>query len=639
MTSEDVNVRAVRIKRPRDSLRVQYVGDLKVKELLSAFASSKRVRQDGFTLFREAGQQDDVSPESTYYLTWQKQNRGGGSVTTTEPVFSDSMTEVSEGSRSAREELSRLEDLVIRISTANSYLRMFRKTVSQQRTRVITLQQCKKKSDPFRQDSRGGMMGKGKQRASRWESTNLEQGLQLRTKLRVKLKERDEGTLQKLVTSDVVSGANGYALLSWETWSSMANLRSPKPLVIILPGVKTTQIEALGAIDMARVRTPEVVLEHSESQDGKKPDLFSKRVTVINVTESPEYCFELEHGGSRIEINPAFEHQILVDLYEDTAAKTQDWSVYGLRQVFRNILQTWTIDGSFEPQWPTVRYVALPQRATVVLRADAQARVCLLRASGQNLLFTRESIPRDKVSVQLEYTVVWLQTVAHQGSPAGVIKALATQIEGHYGICRNAKGYGIRSGNGTLAAARTLLRPSDASLNDRNRPMIPTKTYTLRGVSAKATGAELAQAVTSVWPILPLRQVNVRFDKATWQVQSSSEPPSRILHAADMIILVDDHQQGKAAGRAGSKKADRMRGRNAIPGKGKSKGGVQSSLSASVGSAESGAAKSERRAMQPFHASVPTGAADPSLGVIPGLSGLVVEPAHPRLWRAVMLLS
>ena len=492
MAGEDVNVRAVRIKRPRDSLRVQYVGSLKVEQLLSAFAASKRVRQDGFVLYQQVSNQDDVNPESSYFLTWQKQNRGGSSITTTEPVSSDSLDEMSESDSCAREELSRLEDLVNRISMANSYLTLFRKRVTHQPPQVITLQQWKERRDIGRQELRGGMMAKSKQNVSRWESTSLEQGLQLRTKLRVKLKEKDEGTLQKLVTSDVVSGATGYALLSWETWSAMAGLRSPKPLVIILPGVKTAQIEALGSIDMSRVRTPEVVMEHNESQESKKPGLFSKRVTVINVTESTEYCFELEHGGSRIEIHPAFEHQILVDLYEDTAAKTQDWSVYGLRQVFQNILQTWTIDGSYEPQWPTVRYVALAQRATVVLRADARARVSLLRASGQNLLFTRESVSRDKASVQSEYTVVWLQTVAHQGSPAGVIKALATQIEGHYGVCRNAKGYGIRAGNGTLAVARTLLRPSDASLNDRNRPMIPTKTYTLRGVSAKATGAELA---------------------------------------------------------------------------------------------------------------------------------------------------
>ena len=77
MTQEDQQVRQVLIKRPRDSLTMQYRHPLRCDEAIEAIARDKKMRRDGYTLYRECEQEEVMQEGTQYYLVWNKQARGG----------------------------------------------------------------------------------------------------------------------------------------------------------------------------------------------------------------------------------------------------------------------------------------------------------------------------------------------------------------------------------------------------------------------------------------------------------------------------------------------------------------------------------------------------------------------------------
>ena len=564
MRLEDHDVRLIHLRRPREQEVHQFRGQFGVRHYISCLAAAKRQRRGGFTLYTRVGEESVIRQDETYmFLTWDRELRGGVqdercSVLTVTETFvgseEDSRDSIPD-MREARIELDCLHDLINRINMANSYLASFKRKAREMQ--VLTLQAWKLRRE--RQELRGGMHNAGsqprKEGPSRWESSENAPGLILKTAVTVTLKGKDEGTLPMIMASDVVDGAHGVALITWDSWLKMESTRSEKPLLVILPGHKVDVIPTVSAIEKNRLKLAEVILEPAkESGTPVKP--FSKRVTIVNHTRCPDYVFDLQHGGQPIQITPALECQVFADLYEDTASPAQDWTPGGLRRTYQNTLQSWEIKGEYACQWPTIRYVKEASRSTVIIRADKQARHCLLVLSGKGLIFTRERQAKEEV---LGYAAIWLQTASHQGTPSGVINALAKKIEGHYGICRNARGYGLRAPNDKIAQARTILRPQDGALNDQNRQIVPTDSWILRGVLAQATGPELATAISKFWPILPLRQMSVKRSRATWLVQASQEPPKNVLHTEEMIIFVEKHEQGRArpktrsAGMGGSK--------------------------------------------------------------------------------------
>ena len=101
-----------------------------------------------------------------------------------------------------------------------------------------------------------------------------------------------------------------------------------------------------------------------------------------------------------------------------------------------------------------------------------------MKSSGKGQVFSRERAASEQ---KLEYVAIWLQTAAHQGAPMGVLHAYAASLSRHWGICRNARSYGLRVCCEDAARARGMLRPQDKSIIEINRSLIPTKVGSSRG--------------------------------------------------------------------------------------------------------------------------------------------------------------
>ena len=243
-------------------------------------------------------------------------------------------------------------------------------------------------------------------------------------------------------------------------------------------------------------------------------------------------------------MQPAFEHQLFVDLYEDSVMRTQDWSQKGLRLTVETGIQAWQIKEGYEVQWPTLRYQAVTARVSVVVCASPPARIALLKLSGKELLYVRE---QTKDQSKLEYVPVWLQASHQKGPPQGLLSAALAAVQNHWGLCRNQRSFGVRAALADVGRIRTLLRPQDATLNDVNRLLVPRQSWVLKGVAPHATAKELSDAVCQHWPIIPLRQLAVKKNRSTWLVESEKDPPKCILASASMITLIEKHnpEQGK----------------------------------------------------------------------------------------------
>ena len=83
-----------------------------------------------------------------------------------------------------------------------------------------------------------------------------------------------------------------------------------------------------------------------------------------------------------------------------------------------------------------------------------------------------------------------------------------------------------------------------------NKGLVPTKTWVLKTVQAKATREELTQAICARWAILPVRILSQRKERTTWLVESADDPPSDILQAGKELIFVEKYQQKKPQPRA-----------------------------------------------------------------------------------------
>ena len=102
---------------------------------------------------------------------------------------------------------------------------------------------------------------------------------------------------------------------------------------------------------------------------------------------------------------------------------------------------------------------------------------------------------------------------------------------------------GVRAEPTTLEQVRAWLRPNDGSLVGANKGLVPTRTWVLKNVQAKATREELTQAICALWAILPVRILSQRKERTTWLVESADGPPSDILQAGKELIFVEEYRQ------------------------------------------------------------------------------------------------
>ena len=396
MQRQDVSVDVIRIKRPRDELCHQIYRPVTVDHYLDALAVTKRVRRSGFVLYQQVDGGVVLEEGSKYFLLWNKSEaRAGGSLTTTEPCSEGTSVPASTwGSRpsdEARDALDYLESVLHRIRSANSLLEAFRR--KPQTWKVISLADLR-----VPVDARAGE-GKHKVKAApvRWETTTGEQGLQVYSRLVVKVQDAADTVLKQLPNEQFAQGAIGFTLFSWDTWTGKAHLRSEKPLLSVLPGRRKAQVMASSQFQETYVSEHELVMVTPQTEtsagigDGQKR--FTKVVTMVDHTsgDTRAVC-EVDHRGVKIQMQPAFEHQLFVDLYEDSVMRTQDWSQKGLRLTVETGIQAWQIKEGYEVQWPTLRYQAVTARVSVVVRASPLARVALLKVSGKGLLYVREQI-------------------------------------------------------------------------------------------------------------------------------------------------------------------------------------------------------------------------------------------------------
>ena len=239
----------------------------------------------------------------------------------------------------------------------------------------------------------------------------------------------------------------------------------------------------------------------------------------------------------------AFEYQMFLDMYEDTASAAQSWTNHDLKLTIDTATQSWAIPGKYAIQWQSLRYHSDTKRVSVVVRADKQARTAILKNSGKALVYSRE--PQSEGATEREYVAIWLQANQQRGTPQGIVTATYRNFPNSWGLCRNSRSYGIRADKKELAAVRSALRPADAALNEANKQIDPKAQWILKGVSPQATAQELAESVCKVWLIIPVRQLSVRKNRAVWLVESEQDPPTAVLNAAQSIILVERFQEPK----------------------------------------------------------------------------------------------
>ena len=520
MRQHDYDAKNIVVRRQKRRDTHTFHGSMTADDLMSTYARAKRLRRDGFTLYRALKPEETLEDGLEYYMHWETHARGGStpSVCTTLTYTPTSHSEACWDMKDARSHLQKVEDLIHRINQANQYLVCFGTITSSRR--VLSLGEV---TERWALQARGGMhraeehVTRLSHEPAKWESKQSTKGLIMVTDLSVKIGEGQHQNLESLPADTFAEGATGYSLLAWETWEQVAKIRSPKPLIAILPGRRKQQMTEQHGLPADIIRESEVVMRHPDNPSEDKQ--FIKGVTIVNHTAEDQKClFDLKHQGREIAIKPAFAHLVLVDLYQDMAANTQQWDNASIRLTLESAVTGWGVTKDFAWQWPTLKYFKEQGRASVMIRATADARMALLKNSGVSSIFTRERVEQ---GTKTEYVVVWhLPNSSAQGKPLGIVSAHAKAFQ-HWGIVRNQKSVGLRVLTQDVAKARAALRPSDSVLNESNRQLAPTSLWVLKGV-------------------LPVRK-----QKAVWLIEADSSPPSYVMYASEMIILVEKHDDNR----------------------------------------------------------------------------------------------
>ena len=534
MEEQDHTVACMSIKRPREELQHQFVAGATVDHLMTYWAHTRKMKKAGFAIYRELPADHILEEGGNYYLTWQRQHRGGSSITTTEPYDVSTLSATS--NYLAQEHLRALEQFIGRMLLAQSYLRSFGSIST--KVRVVSLAEL---SRDLAQSLRAGGGPNQKSEPTRWETHEGQPGLRLHSELMVG-QEGARQTLKALTVDHFSNTATGYSLLAWSTWEEKRDVVSTRPLFAVLPGRRKEQVLAYKLHTSEDIIEIDAVMEQTMMKPGEPVKQFAKMITIVLHSKEEQYRKPiLHHHARKIDIQPQNQFELLLDYYYDQAPQTQDWTSRGLKEVFQRALQTWKLDEGCTPQWPTLRNNHDVGRTTVVVRCGAPQREVILRKSGTCSVFSRERVEPSRSP----YAVVWLLCAGEKGTPQGILSGHAETLAGHWGMCRNGKSYGLRAPKDQVDRFRKLLRPSDSAINEHNKSLFPQKLWVLKGVSAAATPAELAAAISKEWPILPIRQLASRKERAVWLVESEIEPPSRVLETSQSIIMIEEHETRK----------------------------------------------------------------------------------------------
>ena len=334
MMEEDTNAYCIKVHRPRDKLDCQYIGSLGAEELISHFAHARKMRRQGYTVYRRMKDAEHIVPGEEYYLTWEKEKRGGGqqdesqepgecqvrtgeetedqgsSISATLTYYSDSvLSRATSDMREARDHLNFLSDLMERLRVATSHLK--RHGPSEREPRVVNLAdiEC-----PW-VGGRGGVGNGDRQEAhnpAKWE-----------TRQQAKILAISQGSQEELPclgAEDFAGEAYGYTMLAWESWTASQGVRSKRGLIALLPGDKSKQVQLIIGSDPARVVTKEMVLELPARTGQAQARRFAKTVTIVNHTLDPSTpTYEVKHRSEEVTLHMAYAHLIMLDLFSDMA--------------------------------------------------------------------------------------------------------------------------------------------------------------------------------------------------------------------------------------------------------------------------------------------------------------------------------
>ena len=53
---------------------------------------------------------------------------------------------------------------------------------------------------------------------------------------------------------------------------------------------------------------------------------------------------------------------------------------------------------------------------------------------------------------------------------------------------------------------------------------------------------ELSSAICGHWPVLPLRVLAIKRDRATWLVEAGTEPPNKVMQSGDSIVFIERYR-------------------------------------------------------------------------------------------------
>ena len=388
MRRNDCSVGVITVKRPRDVALHQFRVGANIGDLLTAHSRAKKMKKDAYTIYEAIYDHDRTLYDGMEcYLTWQQPSRGGSSTVST----TESCNSGGEASRStadhemdqAKRELNEIEHFLFQVRMASIYLQAFRRQQRSPSPKIIALADwCQK-----RKDLRGGT-GKERTPPTKWETTQTNQGLLLRTEIQTG--ERKAAVTQ-LETEKFAPGACGYALLSWESWEQQRQTESDRLLIAIVPGPRKQQVLAYGLHEDAAVRECDIILKTPTTGSEQKQHYFAKKVTMVtHMPKEKLEAYQLVHHGQQIKLQPQHAHEILVDLYEQDASSSQAWTTSGMKATISTGLRAWNIYDTINVQWPTLRYHAETSRATVLVRCGDPQRIVMLRKSGTSLLYTRE---------------------------------------------------------------------------------------------------------------------------------------------------------------------------------------------------------------------------------------------------------
>ena len=332
--------------------------------------------------------------------------------------------------------------------------------------------------------------------------------------------------LKHLTTGDFAHQAKGFAMLAWESWIDLNEISSDHPLIAVLPGNRSEQIQAQTGVSSARIVTCEVALcQPLEEESRREQRFFAKVVTMVNHTKNmAEPTFMVEHEGQNIEMAPAYKCKVYADYWADLAPHHLEWSHKAVRQAMANALEAMKVKGGYQTQWPTFRLDSSGSKATVLIAADEKAREQLLRLSGvDTLIFTREH-QEGKATPPPEYCPVWVKmSPSETKNTLGIARAAAAATQ-HWGICRSARNNGVRAPKESIGTLRETLRPADTTLNEQNKTLMAHQQWVVKNVEACATAEELGKALAPHWAVIPIRPLSVRKGKGIWLVQASEKP-------------------------------------------------------------------------------------------------------------------